>query len=95
MGIPHKHAAIIKAWADGATIQFRRSPCVWETFHPKEQPHWLSNVEYRVKPEPKKTPGQMYWEAAHPGNHGVVPEHAVRGVRAVIEAYKRGEFDES
>ena len=25
MGTPHKHAALIKAWADGAAIEFRSS----------------------------------------------------------------------
>ena len=45
---PHKHAEVIKAWADGAQIQFRLVPDdEWEDIH---DPTWVSDVEYRVKP---------------------------------------------
>jgi hypothetical protein len=47
---PHKHAALIKAWADGAGIQYKSSVGTWET-HPF--PTWLDSIEYRIKPEPK------------------------------------------
>lgn len=53
---PHKHAEVIKAWADGATIQVRVKPeHRWQDL----DPHWLApcfaiDAEYRVKPEPKK-----------------------------------------
>ena len=47
----HKHAELIKAWADGAIIQF----------YAKERdkwldclsPSWVIEVNYRIKPEPK------------------------------------------
>ena len=48
---PHIHAALIKAWADGAKIECR--------YHPKgewfdtESPSWNLTNEYRIKPEPK------------------------------------------
>lgn len=53
---PHKHAELIKKWADGATIQSRNpnygSADVgpeWTTSH---LPFWYDFVEYRVKPAP-------------------------------------------
>ena len=49
---PHKHAELIKKWADGAVIQYRVSGLfVWtDTTEPK----WRTDNEYRVKPETKK-----------------------------------------
>lgn len=47
---PHVHAEVIKAWADGAEIEFRHAQ-----HHPWEaasNPSWNINTEYRVKPEP-------------------------------------------
>lgn len=48
---PHPHAELIKAWADGATIQYRvndETDC-WEDCNPN--PGWCEFHEYRVKPE--------------------------------------------
>jgi hypothetical protein len=48
---PHVHAALIKAWADGAVIQIRRGKIlIWE-----DNPHpcWSPKLTYRIKPEPK------------------------------------------
>jgi hypothetical protein len=46
---PHKHAEIIKAWADGAEIQWR------DIFDGKwfdvGSPTWKEDIEYRIKPE--------------------------------------------
>lgn len=50
---PHKHAALIKQWADGAIIQVRsvgKNPHTWSDV-PNNQPSWLGDCEYRVKPE--------------------------------------------
>lgn len=46
---PHKHAEIIKAWADGAEIECRVPGWPWR---PSEKPIWHPEYEYRVKPEP-------------------------------------------
>jgi hypothetical protein len=46
---PHKHAEVIKAWADGATIE-RLCNYTWEE---DLEPTWWPNFEYRIKPEPK------------------------------------------
>ena len=48
---PHKHAAVIKAWADGAEVQIlsldgREWNCIL-------RPSFRTEREYRIKPEPK------------------------------------------
>ena len=50
---PHKHAELIKAWADGAEIEYRDRHNTW-TLLP-QQGDWDDhpNFEYRIKPEPK------------------------------------------
>jgi len=47
---PHIHAALIKAWADGAEIEFEDNG-VWYPCH--RGPAWTPSTRYRVKPEPK------------------------------------------
>jgi hypothetical protein len=47
---PHKHAELIKAWADGAEIQYKLNGVWYDGFHDMS---WLDNYEYRIKPEPK------------------------------------------
>ncbi len=59
MKTPHKHAALIKAWADGATIEvaipknqtsadYGRFDAWMET----KAPEWNPRKQYRVKPNP-------------------------------------------
>ena len=52
MKTPHIHAAVIKAWADGATIQINAGCAGWIDIK-NNDPAWESHWEYRVKPEPK------------------------------------------
>jgi hypothetical protein len=48
--VPHVHAAVIKAWADGAEIQVKLAgDSVWLDCSPTG---WFRNCEYRVKPPP-------------------------------------------
>ena len=47
---PHKHAELIKAWADGAEIQYFDHEEGWTT---QLHPAWYVDTEYRIKPEPK------------------------------------------
>ena len=56
---PHKHAELIKAWADGAEIEW-----VYATKDDGEKlwvvvdnPAWNESHEYRIKPEPKPCNG--------------------------------------
>ena len=47
----HKHAELIKAWADGAEIQFLSS--VRGGWVDAPDPTWWTDTIYRIKPEPK------------------------------------------
>ena len=51
MNKPHKHAELIKAWADGAEIEFKGYSRKWEDV---ERPVWSEWDEYRLKPAPKE-----------------------------------------
>lgn len=51
MGTPHKHAELIKAWADGAKIQGMYGNGTWCDV---DTPGWRVDRQYRIKPEPKK-----------------------------------------
>jgi hypothetical protein len=46
---PHKHAEVIKAWADGAEIQYRAEGCTGNWMD-NTDPLWNLSFEYRVKP---------------------------------------------
>ena len=58
---PHKHAELIKAWADGAEIEFRKSFHVagpgggtcFTDWKSKLHDSWHEHIQYRIKPEPK------------------------------------------
>ena len=49
MPTPHKHAEVIRAFADGATIQVGYPTGEWVD---NAYPHFDEKVQYRVKPEP-------------------------------------------
>lgn len=58
MKTPHKHAELIKLWADGAEIEFKNTTNgKWQ----ETTPSWGTENEYRVKPEPK--PDLVYYAA--------------------------------
>lgn len=44
---PHKHAELIKTWADGHEIQIK----VHDTWVDTSQPIWFPEDEYRLKPQ--------------------------------------------
>ena len=52
MKTPHKHAELIKQWADGAQIEFFDSnhSAKWQEV---DYPVWNDWTQYRVKPEQK------------------------------------------
>lgn len=56
MKTPHKHAALIKAWADGAEIEYSDPGSVWQS---ATSPRWDGYGEYRIKPELK--PDVVEW----------------------------------
>jgi hypothetical protein len=60
MNKPHKHSALIKAWADGAEIQYKNAELEWKDF-PKGYVTWDEREEYRIKPkELKIEAGKFY-----------------------------------
>ena len=51
MNAPHRHAAIIKAWADGAQVQSRMHNMPEGLWCDTSSPAWNSETfEYRIKP---------------------------------------------
>ena len=51
---PHKWAKEIKAWADGAEIEWQNKvDGYWDKCD--GTPMWNEDVEYRIKPQPKET----------------------------------------
>lgn len=55
----HKHAELIKAWADGAEIECKFKSGNWRTV---EYPDWANPLEeYRIKPEEKKPVVRWLW----------------------------------
>jgi len=55
---PHKHAELIKAWADGAEIEYFALEGSWL---PTTRPEWSWNGKYRIKPEPKPDYTQLIY----------------------------------
>jgi hypothetical protein len=49
MGKPHKHAEIIKAWADGSVIEYYDG--IDDKWYDVPNPEWSLSQSYRVKPE--------------------------------------------
>ena len=49
MNKPHKHAALIKAWADGAEIQYRPGGPQGNWLD-DTHPTWVNCIVYRIKP---------------------------------------------
>lgn len=49
---PHKHAELIKAWADGADIEYRGVSYGW---YYAASPKWYVHDTYRIKPAPVKS----------------------------------------
>ena len=51
MNQPHKHAELIKAWADGAEIEWKNDVGIWLV---AQWPEWNDKTEYRIKPQVPK-----------------------------------------
>ena len=56
---PHKHAELIKAWANGAEIQYKSGDGEWYDFTEGLAPSWFEEDLYRIKPEPKPEPKKV------------------------------------
>lgn len=62
--VPHKHAALIKAWADGAIIEARYAAN--GNWLLATTPIWSDDYEYRIKPV-KKTIGELMYNSWYSG----------------------------
>lgn len=56
---PHKHAEIIKAWADGAEIQVKST--ITNEWIDLRAFTWSEEYEYRIKPEEKRLVVRWLW----------------------------------
>ena len=54
--VPHVHAEVIHAWADGQDVEWSFNGCDWVTTNVNfgETLSWSPKVKYRVKPKPPK-----------------------------------------
>ena len=52
MPTTHVHAALIKAWADGAEIQYLHSESGYPDWITITHPNWSGDGDYRIKPKP-------------------------------------------
>lgn len=58
MGQPHKHAEVIKAWADGESIEVQ----VGEEWQKVASPLFLVDSVYRVKPKNISVTRRVYFD---------------------------------
>lgn len=82
----HKHAAVLRAIADGKTVQFSRSLDEWMDFDEEIHSTPLDpqySDEWRIKPEPKpdvvrwvNAYRDMGWETSHDALNGSLPSLA-------------------
>ena len=72
---PHKHSELIKAWADGAEIQYQKYGYEWvDCLY--NRPHWNDDIEYRIKPEPKADVENLLYVENCFATHNIYNERA-------------------
>ena len=72
----HKWHKEIKAWADGAEIEYKLPTGRWVTCDATEEPpQWLINIEYRIKPQPKE-PQYLYVYKDFRGDFQITDEYS-------------------
>ena len=81
---PHVHAELIKAWAEGAEIQFKNpNTYLWEN---ATNPSWFANWEYRIKPEPKPDVVRWCWATTMIGyEHNHIGESGSANLKIVFD----------
>ena len=88
-GMKHKHAELIKAWADGAEIQVYKPH--WDEWHDCQTPIWDSD-EYRLKPAPKPD-WYRFYKVAKDGN-SIYPRGRCEDMDANLRLYFDGKTGE-
>ena len=76
---PHKHAELIKAWADGAEIEVRvlNTNRGWSDWQDDPNPCWVTSgriyYEYRIKPEPSSDFGMLFIAKRDTHGYSILP----------------------
>ena len=60
----HKHSDVIKAWADGAQVEYLYTDTM--TWHTTPNPQFSSNIQYRIKPEAKPDIVKRFYLESNP-----------------------------
>ena len=92
MTTPHKHAEIIKAWADGEAIEYLDSAKQWCPFTAKYPPY-DDTMTYRIKPKRVKKEGWLNLYSAYPAIH-TTKEEADFHAESTRKACVRIEWEE-
>jgi hypothetical protein len=79
----HKWHKEIKAWADGAEIEFKLENAWWDAGIPE----WNEDGEYRIKPQPKEPQYLYVWEEKDRDNE-IVFDHEPPSLIKEDEVYK-------
>jgi hypothetical protein len=97
MKTPHKHAELIKAWADGAVIQYYIPRSIgigsWHNVV-GNRPSWGLNEDYRIKPENVVKYGNItrsfdtYWSRNREPSHNVMATFDPDGRLLSVEIIK-------
>lgn len=66
---PHKHAELIKLWADGAEIECKDCGIWYNATHPR----WQEDMEYRIKPEPASDFGMLFIAKRDTHGYSILP----------------------
>ena len=79
----HKWHKEIKAWADGAEIEFKDKYA--ELWHRAEEPKWYEVREYRIKPQPKEPQYLYAWFEPNYGKSYITANTSVHSIPAGYE----------
>ena len=81
----HKHCEVIKAWADGAEVQWKnRESDAWVDWKSKFCPGFGVDTDYRVKPEKKQLWARPYT------NKDVFPASLWAGHKELLDECPKG-----
>lgn len=62
---PRKHSELIKAWADGAEIQYKSQDGLWYDLYAGNNVTWYDGGQYRIKPEVKPDVVTLHYATSH------------------------------
>ena len=83
---PHKHSELIKAWADGAEIEYKSKFFnIWLLFNGNKDA-WVDDYDYRIKPEPKPDVVEdvFVWKSPMDG-YPMMVRHGIPNLRLIFD----------